>query len=245
MSTPQQKEPVYFYYSFAIERGQQISYKINLDPTTLEFINGPEPGDEDWTRLSYSICDDCPLKAKGIEHCPVAVKLADLVKAFSEVQSFEIADVEVATHERLIVKKQVPVQQGLSSILGIVMVSSGCPDLDFLRPMVRLHLPFSSIEETTYRSTSMYLLAQFTRARNDLEPDWTMEGLKDIYQRIDHINRRMVKRMQSATVQDASLNAVVILDTFAQMVPLSVGGTLRDMEYLFWPYLQDSKQNLS
>ena len=84
----------------------------------------------------------------------------------------------------------------------------------------------------------MYLLAQFTRQRNGLEPDWSMQGLTAIYRRIDHINRRMVQRLQSASQKDASLNAVVILDTFAQMVPMTIEGVLKgDLEKLFWPYL--------
>lgn len=169
----------------------------------------------------------------------MAVNLAELVEGFSHVLSYEQTDVSIETNEREFVRHDVAVQQGLSSVLGIIMVSSGCPDLDYLRPMVRSHLPFASIGETIYRSTSMYLLAQFTRQRNGLEPDWSMEGLKEIYRRIDHINRNMTARLREGSDQDASLNAVVILDTFAQMVPLSVDGILQDLEHLFWPYLRE------
>lgn len=234
---------LFFDYHFKIANGEEINYRIDLDLKTLAFKPSKPIPPEPWMELDHHICDDCPLQAQGIAQCPVAVNLGDLVKGFGAFDSFQVSDVEVHTAERSISRKEVAVQQGLSSILGIVMVTSNCPDLDYLRPMVRLHLPFSSIEETTIRATSMYLLAQFTRARNDQEPDWSMRGLTSIYQRIDHINRRMVKRLQSASDKDASLNAVVILDTFAQMVPLSVEGTLKgDLEHLFWPYLHPGEQ---
>ena len=130
-------------------------------------------------------------------------------------------------------------QSGLSSILGIIMVTSGCPTLDYLRPMVGTHLPFASIDESIYRAMSMYLLAQFTRAKNGLEPDWTLKGLSKIYAEIDNINISIVKRLRAATEEDASLNAVVILDSFAKLVPMSINGSFGGMEDLFWPYLQD------
>jgi len=85
----------------------------------------------------------------------------------------------------------------------------------------------------------MYLLAQFVRAKNGLEPDWTLKGLSGIYAEIDEINISMVKRLQAATEEDASLNAVVILDSFAKLVPMSIVGSFGGMENLFWPYLQD------
>lgn len=191
--------------------------------------------------MEHSICEDCPLRDSGIEHCPVALNLSDLVSGFSDVLSYEEADVIIETPERTYLKEGVSVQQGLSSILGIVMVTSGCPDLNFLRPMVQSHLPFATIKETAYRACSMYLLAQFTRERQGLEADWSMHGLAYIYRRIDQINRALVKRLQSASKQDASLNAVVILDTFAQMVPMTIEGTLNDLENLFWPYLAEKK----
>jgi len=49
----------------------------------------------------------------------------------------------------------------------------------------------------------------------------------------------MVKRLQAATEQDASLNAVVILDSFAKMIPMTIDGSIHELEQLFWPYLKD------
>ena len=47
------------------------------------------------------------------------------------------------------------------SLIGIYMVTSGCPIMDKLRPMARFHLPFASTEETIYRAISTYLLGQY------------------------------------------------------------------------------------
>jgi hypothetical protein len=105
--------------------------------------------------------------------------------------------------------------------------------------MVGTHLPFATIDESIYRAMSMYLLAQFTRAKNGLEPDWSLRGLREIYNEIDAINISMTKRLRAATEEDASLNAVVILDSFAKLVPMSIDGSFGGMEDLFWPYLKD------
>lgn len=54
--------------------------------------------------------------------------------------------------------KDTLLQQGLASLLGIVMTTSGCPVLEPLKPMVRFHLPFATLTETVYRMVSMCLV---------------------------------------------------------------------------------------
>ncbi len=51
-------------------------------------------------------------------------------------------------------------QQAMSSVLGLIMATAGCPWTDRLRPMARFHLPFASEAETVYRSVCMFLLAR-------------------------------------------------------------------------------------
>ncbi len=51
-------------------------------------------------------------------------------------------------------------QQAMSSVLGLIMATAGCPWTDRLRPMARFHLPFASDAETLYRSISMFLLSR-------------------------------------------------------------------------------------
>jgi hypothetical protein len=230
------QQTVYFRYTFR-NPGGTVRFTIELDPESLTYIrreNSPPP---EWTRLDYLSCEDCKIRNKNGEHCPVAVNISHVVEAFKDVYSYDVTDVIVETEERTYFKEQVPVQKAVSSLLGIIMVTSGCEDLDRLRPMVRFHLPFATIEETVYRAASTYLLAQYFRAKNGLEPDWDMKELVGIYQRIAQINANICKRLQIASSKDASLNAVVILDTFAQMLPLSIEDTLKSFEYLFGSYL--------
>ena len=72
-------------------------------------------------------------------------------------------------------------QEGLSPLLGIIMTTSGCPVMEPLKPMVRYHLPFASLEETVFRMVSMFLMAQFIRSQAGKQPEWQLDGLMKIY----------------------------------------------------------------
>ncbi len=227
-----------FKYIFSISDSEEYDFTVLLDSNNLTYQTFTSSQPAPWAKLSYHTCEACPLLGKNIEYCPVALNFQDIVGAFKDAVSYDKVDICIETEERTYRKNQVSMQGGLSSILGIIMVTSGCPSLDYLRPMVKTHLPFATISESIYRSISMYLLAQFTRASKGLTPDWTLQGLTDIYRQIDKINISMVQRLQAATEQDASLNAVVILDSFAKMIPLTIDGSLKELEELFLPYLK-------
>ena len=100
---------------------------------------------------------------------------------FGDRISYDVVDVTVESRERLYVKEQISIEHAVSSLLGIIMATSGCKDLDMLKPMVKFPLPFASIEETIYRAASMYLLAQYFRHKRGLVPDWDMAGLSSVY----------------------------------------------------------------
>ncbi len=227
-------------YKFKMADSRSFEFEILLSPDKLGYQIVSDVEKPAWTELGFHMCEGCKLADTGVKHCPVAVNVQDIVLAFKSDVSYEVIDLSIETSERTYSKEQVSMQSGLSSILGIIMVTSGCPSLDYLRPMVGTHLPFATIDESIYRAMSMYLLAQFTRAKKGLEPDWTMKGLSDIYNEIDAINISMTKRLRAATEEDASLNAVVILDSFAKLVPMSIDGSFGGMEDLFWPYLKDA-----
>ena len=232
-------QQVSFRYKFKMADARSIEFEVLLSADRLAYQTLSHAEKPSWTDLGFHMCEGCKLAETSVNHCPVAVNLQDIVTTFKSDVSYDIIDLSIETAERTYSKEKVSMQSGLSSILGIIMVTSGCPSLDHLRPMVATHLPFASIDESIYRAMSMYLLAQFVRAKNGLEPDWTLKGLSGIYAEIDEINISMVKRLQAATEEDASLNAVVILDSFAKLVPMSIDGSFGGMEDLFWPYLQD------
>lgn len=235
MGPPMESEPVRFEYRFEFDDGSMKEFEIRLDADTLQLAgsaSGPRP---DWTRLDYDRCDNCPLTGKA-EFCPVAVNLAQVVEAFKDSVSHERAFVTIRTKERTY-QQNTSVQKGLSSIIGIYNVTSNCPVLDRLRPMVRFHLPFASGEETLYRAVSMYLTAQYFVMRRGGKPDWELTDLAQIYEAISHVEQGLSARLRHASRDDANVNAVIILSAFGQQVRFLIEDGLREIEYWFAQYV--------
>ena len=146
-------------------------------------------------------------------------------------------DIEITTEARKYVK-HTSLQSGISSLIGIYMVTSGCPVMDKLRPMVRTHLPFATGEETMYRALSMYLLAQYFVYKRGQRPDWDLENLAEIYEEIRSVNKSFCQRLSGAHIKDAILNAVVVLNWFAELTDISPRTkNLAEIERLFHAYL--------
>jgi hypothetical protein len=229
-------EPIRFAYTFQFPTGAEQRFEILLDADTLALLapqDAPKPA---WTKLKYHQCENCPL-GDDVEYCPVAVNLASLVEGFKDAVSFESTTVRVHTVERTY-EKEVPLQKGLSSIIGIYMVTSNCPVMDALRPNVRFHLPFASMDETIYRAVAMYLVAQYFRMRKGKQPDWELKHLVETYHAIAKVNRGMSDRIRHATAEDANVNAVIILSTQGGMVPTYVEDSLAEMEHLFRGFIE-------
>lgn len=226
-----------FVYAFQFDDGTQKTFEILLDPFTLEFLSDKDAPKPEWTELTYHQCEQCPL-GKEVKHCPVAVNLSKVVHSFRDSRSFEHAVVTVSTAERNYVK-DTTVQKGLSSIVGLIMVTSGCPAMDTLRPMVRFHLPFATALETFYRAVSMYLTAQYFVLQKGLQPDWQLKDLVEKYKAMSKVNKGMSERLSSASHKDANVNAVVILHSFGESVPYLIENGLAEIEHLFNGYIKD------
>ena len=151
-------------YDFAFPDGGSKAYTVELDQITLSYRPPESEPPPTWARLENNQCGHCPLKPAEHPYCPVATNLATLVEAFKDKASVAEATVTVTTEERTYVKR-LPLQRGIFGIFGLVMATSSCPYMDFLKPMARFHLPFSSVEETIVRSVSMYLLKQYFVAK--------------------------------------------------------------------------------
>ena len=65
-----------------------------------------------------------------------------------------------------------------------------------------------------------------------------MNVLKKIYSNVQIVNEAMASRLRAITEEDVALNALVILDIFAQAVPFVVEGSLEEIRYLFEPYFK-------
>jgi hypothetical protein len=223
-------------YRFELQGGGTRDFEILLDEQTLELVLPEEPAKPEWTRLHYQQCEHCPL-GNSTEYCPVAVNLGSLVSQFENAVSYDKAKVTVITKERVF-QKETTVQKGLSALIGIYMVTSNCPIMDKLRPMVRFHLPFATITETAYRAITMYLMAQFFRVRRGEEPDWELRKLADIYKAVSLVNKGIAQRVSVASSRDAGVNAVVILNSLGDSVPYAIENGLSELEMLFRPYLE-------
>ena len=232
-------EVIRLLYRFRFDNGTSQDFEMLLDGWTAELRNAQPSEAPDWTSLSYYQGEHCPLSASH-KHCPVAVNLAGLIDAFQQFSSYEKCTVEVETHERTY-SKRTTVQKGLSALIGITMVTSNCPIMDQLRPMVRFHLPFATPSETIYRAVTMYLLSQFFVMRQGRRPDWELTRLKEIYKAVNLVNKWMTIRISNASHKDANVNAVVILHSLADAVPYGIQNGLDEIEHLFDQYLRNSE----
>ncbi len=231
-----QHGPLTIQYRFRFPNGRGLDFELHLDPVTLARrpdTTWPLPS---WTALEFHQCPNCPLDPAVHPDCPAAANLRSLVEWCGQLWSYDSVRVEVVTPQR-VVSKDTSVQAGVSSLVGLTMATSGCPHTAFFRPMARFHLPFPSTIDTIYRATSMYLLAQYFRRKEGGEPDLDLNGLADIYRNLQIINTAMAARLRAATEKDAAVNAVIILDVFAQTLPLSISDSLEEIRHLFTAFL--------
>lgn len=237
MKTLDTEQNLYFYYRFVFKDGREKYFEINIDGDTLEVIRDENKKFPEWTLTKEFGCAHCE-RHRGDNYCPVAMNLHEVIDFFTDTPSYEKAEIYVSTNERQYYK-YISVQMGVSSMIGILMAASGCPDLKYMKPLLRYHLPFSSLEETEFRVLSMYLLAQYFRMKNGKEPDWNFDGLRKIYQNIQKVNQNIARRIADLEKRDTSINAVVVLNNFADFVTFSIDEKdLGHLEKLFKMYIE-------
>jgi hypothetical protein len=195
-----------------------------------------------WTGLGFHQCANCPLSAADTAHCPMAVRIVPLVVLFEKVRSYDDVTAQVESEERTVTKRT-SVQRVLRSLMGLLVASSDCPRIEFLKPMARFHLPFSSTEETIYRVVSSYLLAQYFLRQQGKAADAGLEGLKAHYRELQQVNLGMAARLGAIRVQggDSSINALVLLDLFAQSLPDSIDAQLEELQPAFQELLNGNQ----
>lgn len=213
--------------------GATKAFSITLDPKTL-LNTAPAPeAPPAWAKLSFQKCPNCPLREEESPSCPAALSLGEVVASFADIFSYERVKARVTVPERVYEQVDVSVQEALSSLLGVYLVTSGCPVLAKLRPMVRFHLPFATELETVTRSTSMYLLSQYLVAQEGGTPDWSLEGLSKNYEATSVVNRAFAQRLRAAASKDANVNALIRLDSLGRSVPEVVESQMGEVRFLF------------
>lgn len=229
------KENTRFDYKFELSNGENIHLYLDLDED-LTLVHSPAENLPPWVKLEFNQCPNCPLNPEEHPNCPVAVNLVPVLNKFRNIVSHQQATITIESDDRTYMRTG-DVQRGLSSLMGVLMASSGCPILDKLRPMVQTHLPFSSLRETVYRAVSMYILAQHFRYRKNLETEYSLDGLKKIYDEITQVNYALSSRVRSYFSSDANINAMIILNCMAEYTSITLEDDLLDeIERLFSAY---------
>ena len=222
-------------YYFTLPEGVREAFELQLDAQKIELsIDFPDDMPP-WTKLDFHQCPHCPLQPTVHSHCPLAANLVAIVERFEGLLSYKKIEVDVMMEERFITR-DVSVQRGISSLMGLLMATSSCPYMAFLKPMARFHLPFANTEETVYRATSMYLVAQYFLHKEGRHADLDLTGLREIYRNIEIVNVAVAKRLRAATETDSAVNAIILLDIFTKAMPVVIEESLEEIRYLFTPY---------
>jgi hypothetical protein len=207
--------PIIYRYRITFQDHSRKTVAVKIDPDTLALIRDETPSLPDWTKLTFHKCPNCPLDESLHERCPVAVNLVEVIATFPGRRSFEEVDVIVESPNRTY-GHHTTLQATASSLLGLFMPTSGCPILDKLRPMVEMHLPFQTREETVFRMISMYLFVQHVLDKGGRQGDWELGGLIAHLEEISKVNKAFCERLNAMAAEDLSVDALVVLSTLGE-----------------------------
>jgi len=230
-------KPFSIRYIFTLPDSSKKEFDVRLDPEDLSLIREPDRDFPSWTHLDFHQCPNCTLTVQTHPLCPVAASLVGIVEVFESLVSYDRVQVEVRSGDKSTFV-ETSVQQGVGSLMGLIMAAGGCPHTAFFRPMARFHTPFADEEETIYRAASMYLLAQYFMKKDGKKADLDLVGLSRIYRQVQVVNEALVQRIRGASQTDSALNALILLDLFAKALPDLVDESLKEIRYLFKPFLR-------
>jgi hypothetical protein len=228
-----------YSYEFSFENGRKETFTLSLHDDTLQLDPLPVATDEEWMQLTYHQCGVCPLSPAEHTYCPVAKNLSYLLSRFKNEFSYETVTARVTTKDR-VTEKTGSLESCASSIIGLIMATSGCPVLDILRPMAYTHLPFANEDETIFRAVSTYLTAQAIKVSQGQKPDWEISNVASIYSGITSLNADFAERIRGLHGKDANINAIISLDLFAQLGTFTLPTKwLERVMGFFTPYLKN------
>lgn len=213
-----------------------LVFTVRVDPRTGLLTRGADAFTPQWTSLEDHPCDGCDLPP-GSTHCPVALALAEVVEKCAGLQSHTEVHVRVDFGNHVIAA-DTTLHLALRSLVGLLMAASGCPSTVMLRPMAPFHLPFADERESLWRVVGNYLLAQYFRRKQNLSYDMELEGLRASYQRLHTVNENLKRRLLSVQEYGPNINAILLLDLFAQEFPFAIEANLADLESLYIPFLR-------
>ena len=217
------------HYQLVFEDGGKASLEIPSQLTDTP---------PDWTRLEHYKCRNCPLTETQSPFCPFALGLVKPLHELAGRQSFDPVSVSIDWHGRHL-EQSSTLQRVLSSVIGLVGATSGCPHTRLLSPMAHFHQPFSGPAETLFRALGTYLIGQLLRQQNGLPAHYSLDGLMDIYRALLEVNLRMADRLRSAVRAEQSVNGLVLLDVLVAETLEYMESPESSLGELFAPYLND------
>jgi len=226
MSSLESAKPTVFKYHFKTKEQKEHTFEVVLDAHTHNVIhdsalkagNFQKP---EWAKLDHHKCTNCPYNSDSTPYCPVALNISHIVDTFQNDLSYHVVEVSVESHERQYNKKT-DLQTALQSLLGLVMAASDCQHMNFLKGLVKTHLPFSNLHETTIRIFGYYLQQSL---KDKDQSSFSIKAHADIlsnrYRQLAILNKFMMKRIQSIQTKGECIqNAIIILNGYAALIPL-------------------------
>ncbi|KAF1054695.1 MAG: hypothetical protein GAK43_00737 [Stenotrophomonas maltophilia] len=210
-------------YRITLDDEHEFNYRIELDREYDAALAAQAPK---WTRLDYNRCSNCPLSQELYRQCPAAVDLHRVIEDFRGLPAFKKVEARVRTPEREYTK-QVGLEEGLRSLLGLIMATSLCPMLGRLRPMAQQHLPFASHQEFTTRAVSLYLMRQYFNYREGRHADWELKGLVRMFQQLQLVNQAFWQRIHDTCVGDSNLKAFLSFFSMSSSMSYSLEAQLQ------------------
>ena len=117
-------------YCFRLPDNSSEDFKLELNPRNLEMTGNIPQSLPGWTRLNFHQCPHCPLDVVTDPYCPLAANIVNIVQRFDGLISYDKIRVDVITRERRI-SQDTTVQKGISSMMGLVIATCGCPHTAF------------------------------------------------------------------------------------------------------------------
>lgn len=219
-----------FHYNIFFKSSEfEFDYSVRI--TDENFEHDPPVGDvPEWCELEFKKCPNCTLSSIWHSHCPLAVRLIPFVK-LPKCNSYDEVHAEVEFDDKKITY-DTSAQEAFSSLLGLVMATSGCPHTSFFKPMAWYHRPFSSPEETMFRACTTYLFSYFIHKLEQQE-EVSFDALKVVYHNIHTINVNIAARIQNYLKTDSAINAIVLLDLITNDLPIAIDEDLSELKRLF------------
>jgi hypothetical protein len=224
-------------YVFTFPDGKKENFHYSFNDNPFELIQKPIDNPPEWIELGFHQCDNCSLKPDENPYCPQAAILLPLIHTFGNVVSYEPVHLEVVNNHRTI-SQDTTVARGVSSLMGLLIATCGCPATRFFIPMGRFHLPLASYEETLFRAAATFLLNQYFLKKDGHPSGVELDGLLKVYKEIQTVNHAILKRLRTAVQTDSAVNALILLDVYAKFALINIDECLDEIRYLFQPFLE-------